>query len=67
MQINPWIKDKAVFTGELADDKESLRRQAYMLYTRYNQTGGVIHDCKPAFAMGCEIRSAVRQAIRAGR
>lgn len=67
MQINPWIKNKAVFTGKLADDKESLRRQAYGLYVRYNQTGGVIHDCRPTFATGCEMRAEVRLAIRAER
>lgn len=65
MQINPWNKERAEFTGRLADDRQSLQHQVDALTRRYSQCGGVIHICRPAFAHGVETPLAVRQAIRA--
>jgi hypothetical protein len=65
MQINPWNKERAEFTGRLADDRQSLQRQIFALTRRFSQCGGVIQVCRPAFAHGVETPLAVRQAIRA--
>jgi hypothetical protein len=66
MQINPWIKNKAVFTGKLADDKEALQRQIQALTIRFSQCGGVIKVLQPGFAEGCKIPLTTRQMIRRG-
>ena len=64
MKINPWIKDRAVFSGVLAQGRKELQQQIDILTRRYNETGGVIHVCQPAFAVGCETSSNVRSLIR---
>lgn len=47
--------------------KNYLRELLTLAVQNFLDLGGEITVCRPAFAMGCEIRPVVRQAIRSGR
>lgn len=47
--------------------KRYLSELMQLMTIDYVERGGVVQVCRPAFAVGCEIRPAVRQAIRSGR
>lgn len=62
--------DDSLMTAEPADfklGKKYLRELLEWMTIYYLSHGGKITKCRPAFAAGCEIRSEVRQAIRAER
>lgn len=47
--------------------RDYLRFMMEVATNDFLEKGNKITQCRPAFAVGCEIRPAVRQAIRRGR
>jgi hypothetical protein len=47
--------------------KRYLSELIQLMTIDFVERGGVIEVGRPAFAMGCEMRPVVRQAIRSGR
>lgn len=62
--------DDSLMTAERADfnlGKKYLRELLEWMTIDYLSHGGRIVQCEPCFAPGCEIRPAVRSAIRRDR
>lgn len=59
----PMIAERADF----AQGKAYLRMLLELMVFDFEDRGGKITKCRPAFAIGCETHPAVRQAIRRDR
>lgn len=66
--MNNHDEDKIIAErADFALGKRYLRELIELMTIDFLDRGGRIVRCRPAFAMGCEIRPAVRQAIRRGQ
>lgn len=53
--------------ADFTHGKAYLRELLFYMVEDFLERGGRIQVCRPCFAMGCEIRPVVRQAIRGGK
>lgn len=67
MSIKILLKNnnRIVLRDALSNDRSVLREQIAKLHRVFVETGSVVKVCRPAFAIGCEMRPSVMQAIRA--